>query len=85
MMLLLATAALAAEKVERKVTVDGSRYRVSWRGDEVEVASKGLIAVRSLRSRDRMRAAVLSATGCKLVDEMPVNAAVIQGKLDCGQ
>lgn len=68
----------------KKVVIDGSSYRVRVRDQEVEVAAKGLIAVKSLNSRDRMRRAVTEATGCQIVDELPISASIMQGHLSCG-
>jgi hypothetical protein len=88
-MLMIALAAglfLAQEPTEpttKKVVIDGKNYRVKVRGQEVEVASKGLVAFKSLDGRDRMRRAVTAATGCKIVDELPISSSILQGRLLC--
>ena len=81
---LLASDPATIQTVTKKVTIEGARYRVRVRGDEVEVASKSLVAIQTLNSRDRMRRAVAEATRCRLVDELQLSASILQGRLDCG-
>jgi len=73
----------APKSVTTKVKVDGASYRVRTRGAEVEVASKGLIAVKSISHRDRMRRAVKVATGCEIIDELTISPSIMQGRLSC--
>lgn len=82
-MLLIAGLLANPSTQERHVKIGGSTYRVTWKGNRVAVAKKSLIVFKSLDQRDRMREAVQAATGCKLVDEMPVNASILEGKLAC--
>jgi len=66
----------AQAPVERKdtyVVVDGARYRVTRKGDEFVVNKK---------ATDAQRKAVIAATGCKPIDELP-GSARLKGKLDC--
>lgn len=66
-----------------RVQVEGSTYRVRVRGSEVEVASKRLLAVKSVANRERMRRAVIEATGCQIIDELVLSPSILQGKLSC--
>jgi len=65
-----------------KAKVDGSTYRVTVHGQDVEVANKAMLVVRTLETRDQMRRAVKSATGCEVVDDMWAGN-VLLGKLAC--
>ncbi len=79
----LLAALLASEgKVDRYAEVEGARYRVTIRGDEVTVTKKALAVTLTLRERDAQRQAVVIATGCRLVDELP-NSAKLKGRLEC--
>jgi uncharacterized protein YabE (DUF348 family) len=74
---------VAAAKETKRVEVDGSRYRVTTQNGTVIVANKGMVVAYSVEERDRQRAAVLAATGCRVVDELPGTDARLRGKLDC--
>ncbi len=80
---MLSLSAEPARATTTKVNIDGSTYRVRVRGSEVEVASKSLIAIKSLTNRDRMRRAVTKATGCQITDELLVSTSILQGRLAC--
>ncbi len=70
---------------EKKVTfvqVDGSRYRVTVRGSDVEVTKQAFAVRYSLAERDRLREAVKLATGCRIVDELAPSAK-LKGRLAC--
>ena len=81
---ILGASAEAPQATTTKVKVDGSSYRVRVRGDEVEVASKSLFAIKSLDSQESMRQAVAKATGCRIVDELRISTTILQGRLACG-
>jgi len=75
----------AQAPVERKdtyVVVDGARYRVTRKGDEFVVNKKATVVRYSIAERDAQRKAVIAATGCKPIDELP-GSARLKGKLDC--
>lgn len=78
-MLLLALAALTMNRV---VQVDGNSYRVEVRGEEVRVFQKAAFTKRSLERRDKMRRAVVIATGCRIVDDYWLDTR-IEGALVC--
>jgi hypothetical protein len=81
---LLAAPTLAATLPdgEYKATVDGKAYRIKIKAGTIKVMQKSMIAGRSLAIRDNMRAAVLIATKCKIVDDYWDEARLV-GKLDC--
>ena len=80
---MLLAAILASDgKVDRYAEVDGARYRVTIRGDEVTVTKKALAVTLTLKERDAQREAVRIATGCELTDELP-NSAKLKGRLKC--
>lgn len=81
--LLIAGTASAAEKVQHFVDVDGARYRVEVKGDEVTVAKKAVLVKWNMKERDAQRRAVLAATGCEVVDEFEVRNAKLKGRLKC--
>jgi hypothetical protein len=64
------------------VDVDGARYRVTVRGNEVTVNKKATVVRYSIKERDAQREAVRRATGCRIVDEL-AGSARLRGKLDC--
>ena len=72
-----------SQKSTQHVEIDGARYRVTVKAGIATVARKSLIVTYSIEERDRQRAAVLKATGCRLVDEMEPGGGITQGKLDC--
>jgi len=86
-MFLMMLAAIAAQpqKVSHRVTVNGAVYRVTVRGEAVEVAKKKLVVKPSLAERDAQRSAVTRATGCRIVDELDFSEARLKGRLDCSQ
>ena len=75
-----------ATKVNHFVEVDGTRYRVAVYNNEIVlVANKSLVVAYDPYERDRQRKAVVEATGCKVVDELPSNDGKTRGKLDCSE
>jgi hypothetical protein len=79
-----APAAAKPTKVNHFVEVDGTRYRVAVYNNEIVlVANKSLVVAYDAYERDRQRKAVVAATGCKVVDELPSNDGKTRGKLDC--
>ncbi len=80
---LLAAAATPVPKVEHRVKVDDRTYRVTVTGPNVEVAEKSMVVKRTVETRDRMRRAVTAATGCSIVDELPMLVAKLEGRLSC--
>lgn len=81
---IMATQAAAAptERYEKKVEVAGATYRVNVRDGIVTVAKKTTFVRFDIRERDRMREAVKVATGCAVVDEIPL-VGKLRGKLSC--
>ena len=65
-----------------KTEVDGSRYKIVVRGDQVEVLNLAILTGRTMVDRDRRRIAVRQATGCNITDEMWFDAKMI-GTLTC--
>ena len=87
MMVLAMALALGAEgdATTTKVKIDGQTYRVTVRGDRVEVANKSVIVAREpLRERDARRRAVAEVTGCALSDELR-QGSILLGRLDCAK
>lgn len=91
---IIALAALAipmhAQASERKVNqlaeVDGRTYRVAVKGDEVHVFDKAFGWKQSPEQRNRMRRAVVLATGCYIThDYWAVGQGRLKGSLDCSQ
>lgn len=80
--LLLAALLATGGKVDHFVEVDGARYRVTVKGDEVTVNKKATFVRLTIKERDAQRQAVKQATGCDIVDELP-NTAKLTGKLSC--
>lgn len=76
-------AALASEKTSKRVDIDGKTYRVTRSGDTVVVARKSFLVSYDIGERDAQRRAVLIATGCQIVDELPSTDARLRGKLQC--
>jgi hypothetical protein len=78
--------AAKATKVNHFVEIDGTRYRVAVYNNEIVlVANKSLVVAYDPYERDRQRKAVVAATGCKVVDELPSNDGKTRGKLDCSE
>lgn len=86
-MLILMLAALAVQDapktINHKVEIDGKTYRVEIKGRTVEVYDKSIITVRTPERGDKLRRAVIKATGCPLKEEYWA-AAHLRGLLDCG-
>jgi len=74
---------MASAKTTKRVDVDGKIYRVTRTGDAVVVARKSFIVSYDIGERDAQRRAVLIATGCQIVDELPSTDARLRGKLLC--
>lgn len=72
----------APKAINYKVKVDGKSFRVRVQGDQVKAIPKGMIAGQSISQRDTLRAAVLAATGCKIVDDY-WDESRLAGKLKC--
>lgn len=70
--------------INETVSVDDSRYRVRVRGEEVVIFTKQPFRGRTTKERDRMRAAVKTATGCKLQDDFWRDNRLV-GTLLCGE
>ena len=84
--LALATASPSSSPPEgtTHVEVDGHEYRVTVKNGTVTAASKRTLTGYSMDERDRQRAAVLKATGCRIVDEFDLGGAPkVEGRLDC--
>lgn len=64
------------------VTVAGVRYHVATLEDRVHVTGDPVSARPSPETRELMRQAVVEATGCRIVEDRWVEAA-LRGKLDC--
>lgn len=71
-----------APVVNYKAKVDGKSFRVRVQGDTVKSIPKAAIAGQSVQQRDRLRAAVLAATGCEIVDDY-WDESRLAGKLKC--
>lgn len=76
------TAASAAPEMHSYVTIDGSRYLVATLGERVRVTAKPAPVAASAEARDRMRLAVIEATGCRIVEDRWSGVALL-GELDC--
>jgi hypothetical protein len=83
--IVFASSALADAPIANyKVKVEGKSFRVRVQGDTVKSIPKAAIAGQSLAQRDRLRAAVVEATGCKIVDDY-WDESRLAGKLQCPQ
>ena len=81
---------MQAQANERKVNqladVDGRTYRVMVKGEEVHVFDKAFGWKQSPEQRNRMRRAVVLATGCYISnDYWAVGQGRLKGSLDCPQ
>lgn len=72
----------ASAKTTWKTKVEGTTFRITLDGDVVNVVDKSIFTGRNMDVRDKMRAAVLQATGCEIVDEMWFDAKM-KGKFRC--
>ena len=81
-LLILAAAQPALGTTKTKI---GERtYRVTVEREQVVVANKGLVTIKSLDERDRARQAVRQVTGCELADDMWQGSQIV-GRLRCGE
>lgn len=81
-LILLTTPAGVSAKTTWKTKVDGTTFRITLDDGVLNVVDKSILTGRSMDIRDKMRAAVLQATGCEITDELWFDAK-LKGKFNC--
>lgn len=80
--LTLASPSAALAKTTWKAKVGGKTFRITLDDGVVNVVDKSLLTGRNMEVRDMMRAAVIQATGCEIIDEMWFDAKM-KGRFKC--